>query len=98
MPLNMLRSMIGVLPVAMSTIMVSPMARPRPIMMAAKMPGEAEGRITRQTVCQRLAPRARDAALRLGGTLDRESSAMVKMMGITAKPRAKAMTTLLRGS
>ena len=94
----MLRSMIGVLPVAINTIMVSPMARPKPIMIAAKIPGEAEGRITRHTVCQRLAPRAREAALRLDGTLDKESSAMVKIKGITAKPKAKAMTIQLRGS
>jgi hypothetical protein len=36
--------MIGVLPVAMSTIMVSPTARPKPIMIAEKMPGLAVGR------------------------------------------------------
>ncbi len=65
MPLNGLQSMIGVLPVAISTIIVSPTARPKPIMTPAKMPGLAEGRITRQTVCQRLAPQAREAALRL---------------------------------
>ncbi len=67
-------------------------------MMPAKMPGLAEGRITRHTVCQRLAPSASEAALRLGGTLESESSAMVNMIGMTAKPRAKAMTMLLRWS
>ena len=64
-PLNGLGSTIGVLPAAMKTIIVSPTARPKPIIMAAKMPGLADGKITRRRVCQRLAPRAREAALRL---------------------------------
>ena len=45
--------MIGVLPVAISTIMVSPTARPKPIMIAEKMPGLAVGSTTRIAVCQR---------------------------------------------
>ena len=55
----------------------------------------AEGSTTRQAVCQRLAPRASEAAVRLRGTLEMASSAMVKMIGITAKPRAMAMMMLL---
>ena len=43
-PLNGLQSRIGVLPVAMNTIIVSPTARPKPIITAAKMPGLAEGK------------------------------------------------------
>ena len=80
--------MTGVLPVAMSTIMVSPTARPKPIMMAEKMPGLAVGSTIRIAVCQRLAPRASEPARRCWGTLASESSAMVKMIGITAKPMA----------
>ena len=90
--------MIAVLPVAISTIIVSPTARPKPIMVPAKIPGEADGRMIRQTVCQRLAPIASEAALRLFGTLERESSAMVKMIGMTANPMAKAMMIQFRGS
>ena len=82
----------------MSTIMVSPMARPRPTMTAEKMPGLAVGSTTRQAVCQGLAPQARLAEERDLGTADRASSLMVKMMGITAKPMAKPTTRLLRWS
>ena len=52
--------------------------------------------MTRQSVCQRLAPRAIEAAVMLCGTLESESSASEKMMGITANPRPKAMMTLFR--
>ncbi len=90
--------MIGVLPVAINTIMVSPMARPKPIMTAEKTPGSAEGSTTLQAVCQQLAPRAREAAVKLRGTLEIASSAMVKIIGITAKPRAMAIMMLLRWS
>ncbi len=92
MPLKMLKSRMGVLPVAISTIMVSPTARPRPIITAEKMPGLAVGSTTRVAVCQRLAPSAREAAVRCDGTLENESSAMVKMIGMTAKPSAKPTT------
>ena len=92
----MLQSITGVLPVAISTIMVSPTARPNPIMVAEKMPGLAVGRTMRRAVCQRVAPSARDPARRCWGTLARESSAMVKMMGMTAKPMATPTTSELR--
>ena len=84
------------LPVAISTIIVSPTARPKPIITAAKMPGLAEGSTTRHNVCQRLAPRAIEAAVMLWGTLESASSASEKMMGMTAKPRPMAMMMLLR--
>jgi len=76
--------------------MVSPTARPKPIMMAEKIPGLAVGRTMRTAVCQRLAPRARDPARRCWGTLDSESSAIVKMIGITAKPIAIPTTREFR--
>ena len=98
MPVKILKSVTGVLPVAMTTIMVSPTARPRPIMMAEKMPAEAVGSTIRMAVCHRLAPRASDPERKASGTLLRESSAMVKMMGMTAKPMTKPTTNELRCS
>src|SRR5439155_16408852 len=81
MPEKRLRSMIGVLPVAISTIIVSPTARPRPIISAENTPAEALGRTTRIAVCQRLAPRAREPDLSAAGTLDRASSVILKTIG-----------------
>ena len=98
MPLNGDQSRSGVLPVAISTIIVSPTARPNPTITAEKMPGLAVGRTTRVAVCQRLAPRASEAAVRCWGTLEKASSEIVKMIGITAKPMARPTTTLLRWS
>ena len=62
------------------------------------MPGLAVGSTTPMAVCQRLAPRAREAAVRCWGTLEKASSAMVKMMGMTAKPMARPTTRQLRWS
>ncbi len=78
--------------------MVSPTARPKPIMTAEKMPGLAVGSTTRVAVCQRLAPRASEAAVRCCGTLEKVSSAIVKMIGMTAKPMARPTTRQLRWS
>ena len=64
MPLKGDQSRRGVFPVAISTIIVSPTARPKPTMVAEKIPGLAVGSTTRVAVCHRLAPRARDAAVR----------------------------------
>ena len=49
-------------------------------------------------VCQGDAPRASDAAFRCCGTLESASSEIVKMIGMTANPIAKAMTSELRAS
>ena len=87
-PLKMLQSMTGVLPVAMRTIIVSPTARPNPIMIAEKIPGLAVGSTIRTAVCQRVAPTASEPARRCPGTFASESSAIVKMIGITANPIA----------
>src|SRR5437773_669066 len=95
-PLNMFQSITGVLPVAISTIIVSPTARPRPIMIAEKMLGLAVGSTMRTGVCQRLAPSASDPARRCWGTLASASSAIVKMSGTTAKPMATPTTSELR--
>ena len=69
--------MTGVLPVAMRTIMVSPTARPKPIMMAENTPGLAVGSTTRRAVCQRVAPSANEPEIRCWGTLEKASSQMV---------------------
>ena len=90
--------MIGVLPVAISTIMVSPMARPRPIIAAEKMPGRAMGNTTLIAVCQGVAPKASEPARKWRGTLESASSQMVKISGTTAKPIANPTTKQLRWS
>ena len=59
----------GEFPVAMTTIMVSPMALPKPTMSAEKIPLAAVGRITRAVVCQTEAPQASDPALSDPGTV-----------------------------
>ena len=97
-PLKADQFITGVLPVAISTIMVSPTARPNPIMIAEKIPGLALGRTTRTAVCQRLAPSAKEPAVRCGGTLESESSAIVKITGITANPIARPTTIEFRWS
>src|SRR5262245_36194787 len=97
-PLKIEPSITGVFPVAIRTIMVSPTARPKPIMIAEKIPGLAVGRTTRSAVCQRVAPRASEPARRCWGTLASESSAIVKMIGITANPMATPTTSELRWS
>ena len=51
------------LPATMRTIMVSPMIRPSPSMIAAAIPWCAAGSTTRRMVAQRVAPRARLASL-----------------------------------
>src|SRR5690606_14588652 len=76
-PFSGCRSMTGVPPAAITTIMVSPSARPRPMTMPEKMPLAAAGSTTRMVVCQREAPQARLAARSWLGTLVSASSAMV---------------------
>ena len=53
---------MAALPDAISTIIVSPTARPSPSATPAAMPGLAAGSITRAIVCQRAAPSAIDAS------------------------------------
>ena len=86
------------LPVAISTIMVSPTARPMPTMMAEKMPGLAVSSTTQNRVCHGVAPSASEPEVRCLGTLNTASSAIEKMVGITAKPMAMPTTSELRCS
>ena len=50
------------LPVTIITAIVSPMARPTPSIIAVRMPERAAGTVTRQMVCQRVAPNASAAS------------------------------------
>ena len=88
--------MIGVLPAAISTIIVSPTARPSPIITAENSPLAAEGTITRTAVCQGVAPAPSDALRRWSGTLESASSAIVKISGMIAKLIPTATTRALR--
>jgi len=76
--------------------MVSPTARPKPIMIAEKIPGLAVGSTTRVAVCQRVAPSASEPATNAGGTLPIASSAIVKIKGMTANPIASPTTSEFR--
>ena len=62
------------------------------------MPGLAVGSTTRVTVCQRDAPSASEPETRLRGTFENASSAIAKMIGITANPIARPTTIALRWS
>ena len=97
-PLKGLASITAVFPVAITTIIVSPMARPKPIMIPETIPEIAVGITTLQTVCHRLAPKAKEPEIKELGTLDKASSAMVKTIGMTAKPITKPTTRELRES
>ncbi len=48
----------GALPVTIITVMVSPIARPIPSIIAVSTPERAAGNVTRQMVCQCVAPSA----------------------------------------
>ncbi|KJU86626.1 hypothetical protein MBAV_001180 [Candidatus Magnetobacterium bavaricum] len=89
---------MGVLPVAIRTIIVSPTALERPIITAENMPAAAAGNTTFTTVCHLLAPNAREADTRFEGTFDIASSAIVKIIGMTAKLMAYPTIRQLRWS
>ena len=61
-----------------------------------------EGHLAREEdtgrFCHRDAPRAREPETRLRGTFEKASSAIAKMIGMTANPIAKPTTTALRWS
>src|SRR4051794_30864725 len=84
-----LHEVIAALPEAMSTIIVSPMARPKPSTHAAKIPGVAAGKTTLHAVSQGVAPRANEASRYERGTAASASSDTVKITGmiVSASPR-----------
>ncbi len=53
----------GEFPITICTAIVSPMALAIARMIAVKIPGEAAGTSTLRMVCQRVAPKAREASL-----------------------------------
>ena len=85
-------------PVAIKTIIVSPTARPKPIIMAEKIPGLAVNKTTRIMVCQGVAPNANEPTVKCFGTLKIASSAIEKIVGTTANPIAIPTTNALRWS
>ena len=87
-PLKILKSIIGVFPAAINTIIVSPTALPIPIITALKIPGLALGNTIFNAVCHFVAPNASDPEIKCSGTFDNASSDIVKIIGITAKPIA----------
>ena len=95
-PSKMLKSITGVLPVAINTIMVSPTARPKPIMVAEKIPGLAHGNTTLINVCHGVAPSANEPDDRCLGTLNTASSEIENIIGITANPIVIPIMSALR--
>ena len=71
-------------------------SRPKPIMIAEKIPGLAVNNTTLVMVCQGVAPSANEPTVKCLGTLKMASSAMEKIVGITAKPIAIPTTSALR--
>ena len=78
--------------------MVSPTARPNPIMTPEKIPGLAVGRMTPTMVCHGVAPKANEPFTRCLGTPKMASSDIEKIVGITAKPMASPTTNEFRWS
>ena len=96
-PEKIFQSISGVFPVAISTIIVSPTARPNPIIQAEKIPDAATGITIRTAVCHGVAPAPSEAVRSVIGTAWSASSEIVKIIGITAKPMMIATTKVLRG-
>ena len=70
----------------------------KPIITAEKIPGLAVNSTTRVMVCQGVAPKAKEPTVKCFGTLKMASSAIEKIVGITAKPIATPTTKALRWS
>ena len=78
---------MGAFPATIRTVMVSPMARPIPKMKEQMMPEEAVGKSTCLMVCQWVAPKAREASLKVLGTADNASADTLTMVGRAISPR-----------
>jgi hypothetical protein len=92
MPEKIFRSITGVLPVAITTIIVSPIARPRPIITAEKMPAEAVGSTTLTASATAGAQRQRGGG-QCAGHIRERIFGDGKMIGMTAKPMMKPTTS-----
>ena len=73
------------LPVTMSTVIVSPMARPSPSRKAATIPERAAGTTTREIVCHWVAPMARELSRSARGTACSASSETETIVGMAMK-------------
>src|SRR3989441_2242048 len=69
-------------PIVMVTAIVSPTARPRPRMMAPKIPARAYRRTATRVVSHRVAPRLKAASRWLSGTARRASRDTAEMVGM----------------
>ena len=72
------------------------MARDMPSITAVPMPESAAGMTTRTVVCQRVAPRAREASRRSRGTLYRASSETEQMVGTLIRARTREALSRFR--
>jgi len=70
-------------------------ARPMPSMTAVSTPERAAGKVTRQMVCQRVAPSARAASRYARGTASRASSATETMVGMEIAASSRAPESAL---
>src|SRR6058998_1540494 len=74
-------------PIVIVTAIVSPTARPRPRMVAPKIPARAYRRTATRVVSQRVAPRLKAASRWLSGTARRASRETAEMVGMIMTAR-----------
>ncbi len=84
------------LPASISTTIVSPMARPRPSMTAAKMPLDAAGTTTLYVVCQWVLPSASEPCRIAAGTLCSASSEIEMIVGSVMMPTTMPAVSAVR--
>jgi len=77
---------IGAFPVTIITVIVSPIVRPTPNIIAVRIPDFAAGTVTVQIVCQRVTPNASDACRYVSGTLFSASSEIDTIVGMAIPP------------
>ena len=82
-------AMVGELPMTIVTAIVSPSARPVDRVTAPKRPTRALGSTTRQSTCQRVAPRANAASTWSPGTAAITSREMATIVGSTMTKSTK---------
>ncbi len=84
------------LPASMRTTIVSPMARPKPSITAAKMPLAAAGSTMRYVVCQRELPSAREPWRISSGTACSASSEIETIVGRQRIPTTRPAVNPVR--
>ena len=68
-------------PLTSATAIASPMARPKPRIIAAATPPRVYGKTTPRTISQRVVPRPRAPSFSSDGTLRKSSREMLAMIG-----------------